>query len=128
VPTLPHAALRRRQPRVYSDDKHFGKRLIPNIRKPLPIEGSMKKLLVLGAAVIGFTFLGQADAKAADYCAPRPTVVIRGGYPVYAPAYYGGYGYYGSYGYYHRPYRPHYVRYVNPYRHHQPRVAYSHGY
>ena len=82
----------------------------------------MKKLIVLGAAVLGFTFLGQADAKAADYCAPGATVVIRGGYPVYAPAFYGGYGYY------HRPYRPRYVRYVHPYRHQQPRVAYAHGY
>ena len=88
----------------------------------------MKKLLVLGAAVLGFTFLGQADAKASDYCAPGATVVIRGGYPVYAPAYYGGYGYYDGYGYYHRPRRPRYVRYVNPHCHYQPRVTYSYGY
>ncbi len=83
----------------------------------------MKKLIVLGAAILGLTFLGQADAKAADHCAPGATVVIRGGYPVYyAPRFVGGYSYY------HRPYRPHYVRYANPYRHSQPRVAYTHGY
>ncbi|OAI41906.1 hypothetical protein AYO41_05060 [Verrucomicrobia bacterium SCGC AG-212-E04] len=78
----------------------------------------MKNMLVLGAAVLGFTFLGQAEAKA-DNCGPRVVVAVRGGYPVYAPAYYGSYGYY---------HRPHYVRHARTYRRYQPRAAYAHGY
>ena len=46
----------------------------------------MKKLLGLGAAVLGLAFLGQPEAKA-DNCDPRATVVVRGGYPVSAPVY-----------------------------------------
>lgn len=86
----------------------------------------MKKLIVLGAAILGFTFLGQAKAQAHDYCAPGATVVFGGGYPVYyAPRYVGGYGYYQRP---YRPYRPHYVRYANPYCYPQPRVVYGYGY
>ena len=90
----------------------------------------MMKLLVLGAALLGFTVLGQADARADDYCAPRATVVVRGGYRAYyAPTYYEpGYGDGYGYNYYRRPYQPHYVRYVNPYHHHHPRVVFSYGY
>lgn len=84
----------------------------------------MKKLLGLGAAVLGLAFLGQPEAKA-DNCDPRATVVVRGGYPVYAPVYYGGYS---GYGYYHQPYRRHYVRYIQPNRAYRLRVAYSYGY
>ncbi len=96
----------------------------------------MKTLLALGAAVLGFSFLGSVQAKAHDFeyepvvvvhdgyrCNPQRVVVVRDGYENYAPVYAGGYGYNQH------PYRRHYVRYVNPSRpYYRPRVAFSFGY
>ena len=81
----------------------------------------MKRMLLVGALLLGFAFVGQAEAQSGCYA---PVVV--------APRYdCGSYGYAPAYGYgsYYRPiYRRHHVRYVRPYYSHQPRVAFSFGY